>query len=178
MKKLIFLFFALTFFLAGFSQTVTNTVTLDGSGSKDEDGTITGWLWTKISGPAGDIMTGANTVNPKITYTLPGVYRYKLVVKDNDGALSTNDASVLVTVYASNISPKANAGSEIIIKLSGNQTSYQENKLIRLLERTVEDVGRMNDLIVKNETRKIKQHIKKMTRHDKQLTAYADKIGL
>lgn len=178
MKKLIFLFFALTFFLAGFSQTVTNTVTLDGSGSKDPDGTIASWLWTKISGPAGDIMTGANTVNPKIVYTLPGVYRYKLVVQDNNGALSQNDASVLVTVLAANLSPKADAGSEIIIKLSGNQTSYQENKLIKMLERAVDDVGRMNNLVVKNETRKIKQHIRKMTRHDKQLMAYADKIGL
>ena len=41
--------------VAGPDQVITlptDSVSLDGSGSNDPDGTISNWLWTKISGPA------------------------------------------------------------------------------------------------------------------------------
>lgn len=104
------------FSFAGFSQTVTNTVTLSGSGT-DADGTVSGYQWTKVSGPTGDVITGASTATPKVVYNAPGVYVYSLVVTDNQGAKSTNSAITTVTVLAANIPPVAKAGADIVIQL-------------------------------------------------------------
>src|SRR6185295_3983503 len=37
----------------------TNTVTLNGTGSTDNDGTIASYLWTKVSGPAAIIVNSS-----------------------------------------------------------------------------------------------------------------------
>ena len=50
---------------AGPDQTVNvgNKVTLDGSGSKDPDGSITSYSWRQIAGPAAKLSRN-NTMNP------------------------------------------------------------------------------------------------------------------
>lgn len=82
---------------AGVDQTITlptNSTTLDGSASMD-DGTITTYTWTQVSGPTA--INPNDVVNPTITGLLEGTYMFQLVVTDNFGALSTLD-TVSITV--------------------------------------------------------------------------------
>lgn len=104
MKHLfVFIFMLLSF--GAFSQTVTNTVTLDGSGSSDADGSIVKYAWSQTGGPVTTTITNADQTKATVTYNTPGVYTYNLAVTDNDGATAT--ASTQVTVLAANAPPKA-----------------------------------------------------------------------
>jgi len=56
--------------LAGSDQVITlptDSVSLDGRSSSDPDGTISEWLWSKISGPASFIIANANSVQTQVT---------------------------------------------------------------------------------------------------------------
>jgi len=83
---------------AGPGQTLTDTnndgtelVTLDGSGSSDPDGTITGYEWRED----GEVIaTGAN---PQVTLGV-GEHTITLVVTDDDGLVDTDE--VVVTIGA------------------------------------------------------------------------------
>jgi len=83
---------------AGADQNVTDTdeggdedVTLDGSGSYDPDGSITGYVWEENSS---QIATG---VSPVVTLTV-AVHTIDLTVTDNDSLTDTD--SVVITVNA------------------------------------------------------------------------------
>ena len=86
-----------------------NTVyTLDGSWSKDPDGTALSYLWTA---PVGITLSSRTTVKP--TFTSPNVtvntnYTFSLVV--SDGVLSSAANQVVITVKPTNKSPVSNAG--------------------------------------------------------------------
>ncbi len=78
---------------AGPTQTVKvkSAVTLDGRGSTDSDGTITGYAWTQKTGTP-VTLTGANTATP--TFTAPGTeenMQFWLTVTDNNGVTSSVD---------------------------------------------------------------------------------------
>ena len=101
---------------AGIDQLIklpSSTGTLSGSGT-DPDGTIASYNWAKVSGPASGSITSANSASTAITALVQGVYKFRLRVTDNNGA--TGIDTVQVTV-AANISPKANAGIDQLIKL-------------------------------------------------------------
>jgi hypothetical protein len=105
---------------AGPEKTITlpvNTTTLDGSGT-DQDGTISSYLWTKVDGPLGGVISSASTASTGITLLQAGVYTYQLTVTDNSGA--TGSSSVQVKVNAENIFPSAGAGNDTTIVLPVN----------------------------------------------------------
>ncbi|CAN5431143.1 hypothetical protein BH11BAC3_BH11BAC3_06120 [soil metagenome] len=91
---------------------LANSTSLIGSGS-DADGTISSYLWSKISGPAGGNITSGTSAGTTITGLLEGNYYYQLKVTDNKGA-TTND-TVFVKVNSINQPPTANAGPDIVI---------------------------------------------------------------
>jgi uncharacterized protein YihD (DUF1040 family) len=99
----------------------TNTVTLNGSGSTDNDGTIASYLWTKVSGPAATIANASGS-STAINNLVEGTYIFKLKVTDNDGASSEDQVTVKVNP-ALNILPDSRAGSDITITLPDNRTS-------------------------------------------------------
>lgn len=68
------------------------TVSLDGSGSKDPDGTINGYTWD-----FGDA-SGGTGITATHTYAFPGTYTITLFVTDNRGAIGTATRQVTVTV--------------------------------------------------------------------------------
>ncbi|SEA57830.1 Alpha/beta hydrolase family protein [Chitinophaga terrae (ex Kim and Jung 2007)] len=107
---------------AGSNITVTlpsNSATLDGTASKDQDGSIEKWSWVKLSGPNGGDITNAASSKTTITNLSVGTYVYQLTVTDNNNA--TSSATVKVTVLAPpNKPPVANAGSNITITLPVN----------------------------------------------------------
>jgi alpha-tubulin suppressor-like RCC1 family protein len=95
-----------------------NNTTLAGSGT-DADGTVAGFLWTRISG------TGTfNIVSPTNALTVvnnlqQGTYEFELRVTDNLGAID-RDTVVVVVNAAVNLPPVANAGPNHNITLPIN----------------------------------------------------------
>jgi gliding motility-associated-like protein len=107
---------------AGTDATVnlpTSSTNLPGSGS-DPDGSITAYLWEKVSGPS-VTMTNATTSTLSVSALVAGVYVFRLTVTDNAGGKASDQ--VTLTVIASNQSPTANAGSDLTITLPTNSTT-------------------------------------------------------
>ncbi|MDJ0749178.1 MAG: PKD domain-containing protein, partial [Woeseiaceae bacterium] len=95
--------------VAGPAQVVSAgaAVTLDGSGSSDSDGTITGYQWNQIGGTT-VTLTNANTVLASFTApAAPDELTFELVVTDNDAATDSSSTTVRV-----NAPPIANAGPD------------------------------------------------------------------
>jgi len=86
---------------AGSDQDITQrqTVTLDGTGSRDIDGTIVAYQWTQLTGKKVRL-SGADAA--VATFTAPNtVYErliFELKVTDNDGATATDRAYIMVQV--------------------------------------------------------------------------------
>jgi hypothetical protein len=109
---------------AGTDQAIilpTSQVNLSGSGT-DIDGTITGYTWTKVSGPAGGIITTPSAATTTVTGLIAGIYVFRLTVTDNSSATGTDDVQVTVTT-AANVLPVANAGADQTIGLPANQVN-------------------------------------------------------
>jgi hypothetical protein len=88
---------------AGDSQTIelpTNTATLTGSATTT-NGSITGYLWTLISGPNVPGISQANAASTGITGLTTGTYYFQLKVTDNAGlnGLDTTAVTVLYDVH-------------------------------------------------------------------------------
>lgn len=83
---------------AGTDQSVAGgaTVTLNGTGSSDSDGTIASYAWRQISGTA---VTLSSTSVASPTFTAPntsGTLVFGLTVTDNSGASSTEDTVTII----------------------------------------------------------------------------------
>jgi len=98
----------------------TNSVALNGTGS-DTDGTITSYAWVQVSGPAAT--TGQqNAANLILSSLVQGTYVFSLTVTDNNGATSTDNATLIVNGAATNQTPVANAGVDKTLNLPTNST--------------------------------------------------------
>lgn len=95
----------------------TNTATMAGSAT-DADGTIVGYLWTKISGPAATITNSASATTT-ITGLVAGVYQFQLQATDNSGGIDVDVMQITVNA-AANTAPVANAGVDKAITLPVN----------------------------------------------------------
>lgn len=108
---------------AGTDQSITlptSQVTVNGSGSTDTDGTITTYLWERVSGPLTYTITNPNNVSTTITGLVNGVYVFRLTVTDNDGATDTDDIQITVNAAPGNTPPTADAGPDQTITLPVN----------------------------------------------------------
>lgn len=96
----------------------TDSLRLDGSASTDPDGTITEWIWTKISGPASFTFSNSTVSKPIVKNLVQGIYQFQLFVKDNDGLSATDTVQINVTnINQPNQPPVARAGSDQAITL-------------------------------------------------------------
>jgi hypothetical protein len=104
--------------IAGPDQVITlpaDSVSLDGGNSSDPDGTISGWLWTKISGPASfNILRPSDSIT-KVKALVVGSYLFELKVTDNGGLTAKDTMQVIVDDPAINQPPIARAGSDTSI---------------------------------------------------------------
>ena len=105
---------------AGSSKTITlpvATATLAGSG-RMPDGTISTYLWTKISGPGGCSIVNALSPVTDVTGLAQGSYQFELKVTDDKGATGRDTMQIKVNASAAaNIKPVANAGRDQTITL-------------------------------------------------------------
>ena len=109
---------------AGLDQNITlptNTVNLTGSGN-DPDGSISAYLWTKVSGPTAGTITNASLAATSVTALVAGIYKFELRVTDNSGAVARDTMQVTVNA-AGNIAPTANAGANQSITLPVNSST-------------------------------------------------------
>lgn len=104
------------------------TVTLDGSKSVDNDGSIVSYEWTWNGGTASGPM-------PTITFTDPEVYDITLTVTDNQGATDTDRVSVSV-LAAANTEPVAVATASptsglapLTVQLDGSGSSDTDGSI-------------------------------------------------
>jgi uncharacterized protein (DUF2141 family) len=95
-----------------------NATILNGLLSNDSDGSISSYMWTKISGPSQYNITSPTSSNTPVNGLVGGTYVFRLTVTDNNGATSTDDVSVTV-----NQLPTANAGQAATIQLPNNTVS-------------------------------------------------------
>jgi poly(3-hydroxybutyrate) depolymerase len=99
------------------SYPATSAVTLNGNPSYDEDGTITSYTWTYLSGPAGSYLGSPASASTTVNNLVPGTYVVRLTVTDNGGATATDDVTITVNNTQTNTTPTANAGADINITL-------------------------------------------------------------
>jgi hypothetical protein len=112
---------------AGANQTITlptSSVTLTGSGS-DPDGTIVGYAWAKISGPASGTITSPSTASTTVTgYSIAGTYVYRLTVTDNGGLTGSSTTQIIVqAAIPPNLPPVVNAGTDKVLTLPTNSVN-------------------------------------------------------
>lgn len=108
---------------AGVNQTIklpVNTVTVIGTGT-DGDGTIAGYLWSKISGPSQFTIVSPTQSQTIINNLSQGVYQFELRVTDNGGAIGKD--TILITVNPANLPPVSNAGPDRSIVLPVNSVT-------------------------------------------------------
>ncbi|MBX2895942.1 MAG: T9SS type B sorting domain-containing protein [Cyclobacteriaceae bacterium] len=111
---------------AGNDQAITlptNSINLVGTGI-DPDGSIVGYSWTKVSGPAANL-TNTNTPILVVTNMVQGTYIFSLTVTDNEGSTGSDQVTVTVSVSSSgtNEAPIAIAGGNISFSLPTNSVN-------------------------------------------------------
>jgi hypothetical protein len=98
-----------------------NSTTLNGSASKDPDGSIVSYAWSRVSGPLQFTIVSPAAVTTALTNLVAGIYTFRLKVTDNKGATHQDDVIVSVN-GAGNQPPVANAGSDVVVSLPVNMT--------------------------------------------------------
>ena len=116
---------------AGSDITITlpvNSTNLNGSSSRDNDGTIISYSWVRVSGPTTYTVATPNTANTNLSNLVQGVYVFRLSVIDNNGASASDNVTVTVNAAAAaNQAPKANAGNDLVLTLPTNSTVLYGN---------------------------------------------------
>ncbi|MFY0255815.1 PKD domain-containing protein [Chitinophaga sp. 30R24] len=102
-------------------QLPQSTAQLDGSASKDPDGSIVMWEWKKTAGPDGGILSAPNAAVTQVSALQTGTYTFMLTVTDNEGAIGTATVNVIVRPVPGNTAPVAIVTADTQVQLP---TSY------------------------------------------------------
>ena len=111
---------------AGTDQTIvlpTNYSNLSGTGSYSQNGSITSYNWTEVSGPSTASMSNAWAANNTVSGLVAGTYVFRLKVTDNTSATATADVKVVVNGSGGGgggTLPVASAGNDQSITLPTN----------------------------------------------------------
>ncbi len=99
-----------SFTYAPTSPLTGQSVSFDGSGSSDPDGTITSYAW--------DFGDGAVASTPKVTHTFtrPGSYAVQLTVTDNSGSTGTFTRTISVAAPLSVPAATLGSGGTILVR--------------------------------------------------------------
>ena len=108
---------------AGSAQTIqlpVSSVTLTGTASGNGGATISGTVWTEVSGPATASFTAATNLSTAASgLTTAGTYVFQLKATDNNNLSATSTVTVTVQAAAPpvNIPPTVSAGSDQTVQL-------------------------------------------------------------
>lgn len=113
-------------------------VTLDGTGSDDEDGSIATYAWTQVSGPTATLSDNAASAPTftasEVTLGNTIVQVFRLVVTDNEGGTSTPKDITITTVNV-NWNPIGSAGFDqnvnegVLVTLDGTGSTDTDGTL-------------------------------------------------
>lgn len=78
--------------------------------ANDPDGNIASYLWQKVSGPEGDAISHSASLTTTVSFTNEGMYKFRIIVTDNEGATANDDISIKVNA--------ASASDSSAIKIS------------------------------------------------------------
>ncbi|MBT1686385.1 alpha/beta fold hydrolase [Dawidia soli] len=93
----------------------TNTASLLGSGN-DPDGGIVTYEWTKVSGPAADLVN-ATQAHATVNNLVEGIYVFSLTVTDDKGASAVDEMTLTVQADGVNQPPVVSAGDNVNVVL-------------------------------------------------------------
>jgi endoglucanase len=91
----------------GAGQTITlpaNSVTLNGSGSSDPDGSISSYQWLQVVGPNNASFSSTSSATTSVSNLVAGTYTFRLIVTDNKGATTANTVNIVVNA-ATTVTP-------------------------------------------------------------------------
>jgi hypothetical protein len=100
-------------------------ITLSGSGS-DDDGTVTGYIWSQVSGPSAATISNPGAPSTEIKNVVPGRYVFQLAVIDDKGATGVDTTAVLftsTTIKTRTIEPVNNPYEIKMMYFNGNDES-------------------------------------------------------
>jgi hypothetical protein len=93
----------------------------------DADGSIASSTWTKVSGPAGELIDNPANLSTQVSRLSAGTYIFRLTATDNNGVSASDDVQVIVNTSLapspSNQAPVADAGPSQTITLPVNTVS-------------------------------------------------------
>jgi ABC-type transport system substrate-binding protein/PKD repeat protein len=95
---------------------VGETVTLDGSGSSDNSGTITNYTWYIV-----DLAEYLYEVDPTVAFEIPGTYVIRLYVEDSGGLTDSDDVEITVV---DDIDPVAVADADVTTVAVGDTVTF------------------------------------------------------
>ncbi|HET7506579.1 MAG TPA: S8 family serine peptidase [Kofleriaceae bacterium] len=100
-----------------------STVTLNGTGSSDADGTIVAYAWTQLSGPP-VTLSGAGTAIASFTAPTQGTLVFALTVTDSDGLTGTAQVTIPIAPLpvADATASDAVVSQGATVTLSGSQS--------------------------------------------------------
>lgn len=123
---------------AGTNQNLTlptSSTTLSGSGLTPGGTTITGYAWTRISGPNTPTITTPSTASTTVTGLIQGTYVFQLQVTNSASNTATSQVSIAVSPAAAN-PPTVSAGGSVTIQqptssatLNGSATPQGSNTI-------------------------------------------------
>lgn len=103
----------------------TSSIVLDGSLSKDPDGSIAAYAWIQLSGPAPAELHDPTSAQCPINNLVAGEYVFQLVVTDDKGATATETVSVLVKarpVIVKEETRQTDSGLQVVATYSDGKT--------------------------------------------------------
>ena len=103
-------------------------VTLDGTGSFDNETAALGYEWSFTEVPAGSnlsnaLIEGRFTATPSFNWDVPGLYTLQLIVNDGDESSEPSHVAVQAVPPLPNQAPVALAGEDMIVNTSANCTN-------------------------------------------------------
>jgi len=109
------------------------TVTFDGSGSYDPDGSITAYFWE-----FGDGSGFSTLMNPTYTYSTAGTYTVQLTVTDNNSATAADDVSITVSPASSGY---VYVADQTVTRVLQPGNKYRAEDVIRVWDDSNSPVG-------------------------------------
>lgn len=73
-----------------------DSVFLDGSSSRDNDGKVVAWKWEMVSGPQAVTILDIRLAKTPVFFSAAGIYVFELTITDNGGLIARDSVQVIV----------------------------------------------------------------------------------